>query len=102
MKSGIVLLVAVAVACLQGCTIVPMVEAPGTADLKVTHEASDVASCTSVGNVDGRPYEVVDRTNGLKQMRNEVVGLGGDTLLVTSAVNTGIAYRCGKGAPAGK
>ena len=100
MKIGMILLLALAAASLLGCAVVT--PAPGAADLKVTNSAAEVASCTAVGNVDGRPFAANDQVNGPAQMRNEAVGLGADTLLVTSRLSTGVAYRCGKGGAAGR
>jgi hypothetical protein len=66
--------------------------------VKVTKNTAEVAACTSLGPVAGQaPYD-----EGIKapinQMREQVIKLGGDALLVTSQfiVKTGVAYRCAK------
>jgi hypothetical protein len=74
--------------------------APGADQVKMTKNPQDVASCKAVGNVkvpttaEGN----VDLANAERQFRNEVVGLGGNTGLVTygpvGAPSTGIAYHC--------
>jgi hypothetical protein len=66
--------------------------APGAAQVNITKSAADVAACTAVGNIPQGIYS--SDTAG-----NETVGLGGNTLFVTTANNTGtilggIAYRC--------
>ena len=73
-------------------TITP---APGSERVKVTENPADVASCKSVGNIDAVKY------NGDQAiMRNEVIGDGGDTLLLTVPAafggGLGVAYRCSK------
>jgi hypothetical protein len=74
--------------------------APGAAKIRVTNTASDVAGCAAAGNIhvpraaDG----TVDGGNASNQFRNQAVGLGADTALVTAGFlgipTEGIAYRC--------
>jgi hypothetical protein len=82
-----------------GC--IPLVVlAPGADQVRITKNAADVASCSAVGNVDGRIDSVPrDQTN---QMKDEAIGLSGDVVFVTSEFGPpkGIAYRCGKVASA--
>jgi len=66
--------------------------APGAAQVNITRNAADVAACAAVGNIPQGLYS--SDTAG-----NETVGLGGDTLFVTTENHTGtilggIAYRC--------
>lgn len=65
--------------------------APGATEVKTTRNPADVAACTAVGNV------VPDR-NKLEDARNLTVGLGGNTVLVTTEafgnIVNGVAYRC--------
>ncbi len=85
----------------SGCVMTT--PAPGADQMKITHNASDVAACTPAGNIrvprdsDG----VVDIANAPTQFRNEAVGLGGNVALVTEAAlgvpTAGIAYRCPSG-----
>lgn len=81
---------------LTGCTTVSL--APGAASVRIANSAKDVSSCTAVGNVHvpeyGRRNNVL-LANPTDELRNETVGLGGNTLFVTSAVlGEGVAYRC--------
>ena len=71
--------------------------APGADKVHVTDKASDVANCTAVGNLtiprdaQGQP----DLVNADTEYRNQTVGLGGNTALVTSSMlGQGIGYRC--------
>jgi hypothetical protein len=69
-----------------GCTTTTL--APGAAEVRIVHEASDVSGCTAVGNV--LPVGT--------DLRNVTVGLGGNTLFVTAeklgGIESGVAYRC--------
>jgi hypothetical protein len=74
--------------------------APGADKVRITKVASDVSSCTAVGNIkvprgaDGN----VDIANADAEFRNQTVGLGGNTAFATAAPLgvpvEGIAYRC--------
>jgi hypothetical protein len=77
--------------------------APGADQVKITKNAADVAGCAAVGNVAGHPPYAAP-SDAMHQMQNQVVGLGGNDLLVTSDLvsATGVGYRCGKAAPAAK
>lgn len=85
-------------ASLAACALPQLRLAPGAAQVRITSNAADVQSCQAVGNVDAIRYQG-DETI----MRNDVIGDGGDTLLLTldgGNVGTGgmgIAYRCAKG-----
>lgn len=74
--------------------------APGADQVKMTKIPQDVASCKAVGNVlvPTTPEGNVDLANAERQFRNQVVGLGGNTGLVTfgplGAPSQGIAYHC--------
>jgi hypothetical protein len=72
-----------------------IVVAPGADKVHITEAPADVQGCQPVGNVDG------SRTGGTPVMLgNVVVGLGGDTLLMTArGTLLGVAYRCAKGRP---
>ena len=89
---------------LSGCASVAM--APGSEAVQITKSAVDVKDCRAVGNVDSKtaPGKL---WNATPILRNQVIGFGGDTLLVTfdprdhffgnsTDVATGIAYKCGK------
>jgi hypothetical protein len=73
---------------------------PGAAKVQLTKDASDVAKCTSVGQI-RVPVNVnrqVDLANASANFRNRVVALRGDTGLVTDGPLDipveGVAYRC--------
>lgn len=77
--------------CATGVTL-----APGADQIKVTKLPTDVGSCVVVGNVDGENGSGLT-IDGIRQMQNQTVGVGGNTVLVTSDLSPqkGIAYRCG-------
>jgi hypothetical protein len=60
------------------------------------HTQGVVASCVVVGNVDGESGSGV-ASDGIRQVQNQTVGVGGNTLLITTDTppQKGIAYRCG-------
>lgn len=78
-------------ASLAGCMTVNA--APGADKVHITEVPADVQGCQPVGNVEGM------KTGGTPLMLgNVVVGLGGDTLLLTvPSAALGVAYRCSKG-----
>jgi hypothetical protein len=78
--------------------------APGADKVRITKQASEVSGCTAVGNVNTLgdaqgPSQIADSST---ELRNQAVGLGGDTIFVTSATlgvpNQGVAYRCANAA----
>jgi hypothetical protein len=79
---------------LSGCATVTL--APGAVQIKVTGVPTGVASCVVVGNVDGENGSSLT-SDGMRQLQNQTVGVGGNTVLVTSDLppQKGIAYRCG-------
>lgn len=83
-------------AMLLGCVS----QAPGSDKVRLTKNATDVSTCTAVGNVKvpTGPNGNVDIANAATEFRNQVIGLGGNTGLVTygliGAPAQGIAYRC--------
>jgi hypothetical protein len=78
----------------SGCATVTL--APGADQVKVTRVPTDVASCVVVGNVDGEVGSGL-AIDGIRQLQNQTVGVGGNTVLVTSDLppQKGVAYRCG-------
>jgi hypothetical protein len=75
-----------------GCVTVAL--APGAEKVKITKEASDVASCKAIGNVKAQPMGP-EATNATLQ--NQALGLGGNTIFVTGASGVsvaGVAYSC--------
>jgi len=78
---------------LAGCTTL----APGATRVWITTNPSDVSGCHAVGSVQSSPPYVMPGDD-LKQLRNEAVALGGNTILRTGPrilVTRGVAYRCG-------
>lgn len=72
--------------------------APGADKVRVTSNAQDLTACTAVGNVrmppSSRRYGPF-YANPIDELRNQTVGLRGNTLFVTSeATGEGVAYRC--------
>jgi hypothetical protein len=80
----------------SGCVTGNVTLAPGADQIKVTKVPTDVASCVAVGNVDGQNGSGLT-SDGIRQMQNQTVGVGGNAVLVTSDISPqkGIAYRCG-------
>jgi len=77
-----------------GCILsVPSV--PGAENVSLTHNDADVASCTVLGNVVGLADTNYVRDER-REMQNQAVGLGGDTVLLTRDRDPpkGTAYRC--------
>jgi hypothetical protein len=75
--------------------------APGADKVRMTKTQADVAACKPVGNVrvPVNPQSgTVDIGNAQTQFRNQVVGLGGNTGLVTYGLlevpSEGLAYQC--------
>jgi hypothetical protein len=71
--------------------------APGADKVHVTSNRADVANCSAVGNIKvGHDAQgQVDIANADAEMRNQTIGLGGNTAFVTSdLLGEGIAYRC--------
>ncbi len=77
-----------------GC-VVSIASSPGAENVKITHKAADVASCIALDNVSGLTDTNYVRDQR-REMQNETVDLGGDTLLLTGELDPpkGIAYRC--------
>ena len=87
-------LIAVSVlALLSGCVTL----APGADKVKMTQNPADVAGCTAVGNIKA-PRDAqgqVDILDADATLRNQTIGLGGNTALETSTLlSEGVAYRC--------
>jgi hypothetical protein len=70
--------------------------APGAKEIAITRSMAEVEHCKPLGAVQSVPPYVIPGDD-LKQLRNQSVPLGADTILLTSPrlVSTaGIAYRC--------
>ena len=67
---------------------------PGAEKVRVTRNASEVSTCSAVGNVKVN----ASGSNARTEFRNMVVGFGGNVGVVTSgpawAPVEGVAYRC--------
>ena len=77
-----------------GC-IVSIPSEPGAENVTMTHKEADVASCTPLGEVEGLTDTNYVRDER-REMQNQTIGLGGDTLLLTRDRDPpkGTAYRC--------
>jgi hypothetical protein len=85
---------ALALTVLSGCVTTL---APGAGEIVVTRNPADVAHCSPLGSIQGGPAEFPG--NDIKDLRNQAVGAGADTVLITSPILTnsgagGLAYRC--------
>ncbi len=70
--------------------------APTAQTVSTTRDAMVVTNCKAVGNVASIPPYILPGDD-LKQIKNQTVGLGGNTVLITGPrlVSTqGIAYSC--------
>lgn len=83
---------------LVACT--PLVLAPGAAQVRVTDQPAEVASCTAVGNmrVPEDANGMVDVIRAVRNLQNQTIGLGGNVAFVTDGSpkfpQAGIAYKC--------
>jgi hypothetical protein len=77
-----------------GC-FVSIPSEPSAEKVTMTHKEADVASCTVLGNVVGLTDTNYVRDER-REMQNQAVGLGGDTILLTRDRDPpkGTAYRC--------
>ena len=81
------------VSLLTGCVTSAL--APGADKVHLTTDARDVTACTAVGNVIGVQSNNPLRDNAISEMRNQTIGLGGNTVFVTDGeLGEGVAYRC--------
>ena len=83
---------------LSACGVTRVALVPGASNVRVTSKAQDVTGCTAVGNVilpPSSPKYGPFYSNPIGELRNQTVGLGGNTLFITSyAIGEGVAYRC--------
>jgi hypothetical protein len=74
--------------------VVAVPPAPGSEQVRLTRNASEVSSCSPVGKI----KVTASGSNARTEFRNVVVGFGGNTGFVTSGPTwtpvEGIAYRC--------
>ena len=74
--------------------VVAVAPVPGSDKVRLTRNASEVSTCSAVGNIRVN----ASGSNARTEFRNMVVGFGGNTGLVTNgpawAPVEGIAYRC--------
>jgi hypothetical protein len=80
----------------SGCASGNITLAPGADQVKITKVPTEVASCLAIGNVEGNNSSGLT-SDGIRQMQNQAIGVGGNTVLVTNDMppQKGIAYRCG-------
>jgi len=69
---------------------------PGADKVRITDNPSDVTNCTAVGNVK-LPTTTISVDIPI-EFRNQIIGLGGNTALLTKGAPVypaeGVAYRC--------
>jgi hypothetical protein len=74
--------------------------APGADKVRITQNPADVSNCSAVGNIKA-PRDAqgqVDVLDADATLRNQTIGLGGNTAFETSALlGEGVAYRCPQG-----
>ena len=74
--------------------VVAVAPVPGADKVRVTRNASEISTCSAVGNIRVNS----SGSNARTEFRNMVIGFGGNTGLVTNgpawAPVEGIAYRC--------
>jgi curli biogenesis system outer membrane secretion channel CsgG len=79
---------------LSSCVVVAVAPVPGSETVRVTRNASEVSTCSAVGNIKVN----ASGSNARTEFRNAVVGFGGTAGLVTIGPAWepvgGIAYRC--------
>ena len=71
--------------------------APGADKVRITQNPADVSSCSAVGNIKAPrgAQGQVDILDADTELRNQTIGLGGNTAFETSALlGEGVAYRC--------
>ena len=93
--SGRMVVVPVALAVgLTSCVVAAVAPVPGAEKVRLTRNASEVSTCSAVGNIRVNS----SGSNARTEFRNGVVGFGGNAGLVTNgpmwAPVEGIAYRC--------
>jgi len=78
---------------LMSC-VVAVAPVPGAEKIRLTRNASEVSTCTAVGNI----RVTASGSNARTEFRNMVVGFGGNIGFVTNgptwAPVEGMAYRC--------
>ena len=78
---------------LSSC-VVAVAPVPGADKVRLTRNASEVSTCSAVGNISVN----ASGSNARTEFRNKVVGFGGNIGVVTNgptwAPVEGIAYRC--------
>ena len=79
---------------LSSCIAVAIAPVPGSEKVRVTRNASEVSTCSAVGDIKVN----ASGSNARTEFRNAVVGFGGTVGLVTIGPAWepvgGIAYRC--------
>ena len=91
--------VALTITVLSGCVTTL---APGAREIVLTRKPADVARCSPLVSVQGGPPEFPG--NDLRELQNQALTAGADTVLITSSIFTssgsgGLAYRCNEAPP---
>lgn len=85
-------LVVAAAACTACTTVAPQAE-----KIRITRDSAEVAKCKAIGSVASTPPYIMPGDD-LKQIRNQALPQGADTILITTPrfVSTqGVTYKCG-------
>jgi hypothetical protein len=90
------LLILLASALVQACVTTTL--APGAEKVRLTENAADVSNCSAVGNIAPAQDAKGDTFSTPTDFKNQAIGLGGNTVLVTKqymgALLNGVIYRC--------
>jgi len=91
--------VALSITLLSGCATTL---APGASEIVLTRKPADVVHCSPIVTVQGAPAEFPG--NDLRELQNQALAAGADTVLITSSIFTssgsgGLAYRCNEAPP---
>jgi len=89
-------LAVMATALIHACATTTL--APGAAQVRLTDQAGDVQHCAPVGNITPARDAKGDTFSTPANFKNQAIGLGGNTVLVTKALLgapiDGVVYRC--------
>jgi len=77
--------------------------APGASEIFVTRKPDDVKQCSPLGSVQSSGQSNIPGDD-IKELRNQAVGAGADTILITSPIisnagTSGLAYHCSAPSP---
>ena len=89
----------IALMLIHGCAT--LILAPGADSVRLTQNAADVVNCKAVGNINPAKDAKGTTFSTPTEFRDQAIGLGGNTVFVTSqymgAPVEGVAYSCPRG-----